>query len=84
MTIQNARTRAVTTRSIVGNPQFARGLDEVRRGLPFDPDNDSWHYERGRAFGRIAPLDLKLRIGGKLNPRALALAEAAFDRRLLI
>jgi hypothetical protein len=78
-----ADTFPVTTRRILTSVQFARGLDEVRRGLPFNPDNDDWNYERGRHFGRIAPLDMPLRIGSRLNPKALALAEAAFDRKLL-
>ena len=81
---KQARTRAVSTRTIVASKDFARGLEEVRNRLPFNADNDSWDYERGRCFGFIAPLDMPLRIGGKLNPKALKLAEAAFDRRLLI
>jgi hypothetical protein len=79
-----ARTRRVSTRDIVASKEFARGLDEVRKGLPFNPDNDSWNYERGRCFGFIAPLDMPLRIGRALNSKALKLAVAAFDRKLLI
>jgi hypothetical protein len=79
-----ARTRAVSTRAIVASAEFARGVEEVRRGLPFNPDEDSWNYERGRCFGFIAPLDMPLRVGRALNPKALKLAEAAFDRKLLI
>ena len=63
---------------------FARGLEEVRKGLPFNADNEDWNYERGRCFGFIAPLNMPLRIGRKLNPKAVKLAEAAFDRNLLI
>jgi hypothetical protein len=76
-------TRSVSTRSIVASKEFARGFEEVRNGLPFNPDNDEWDYERGRCFGFIAPLDMPLRIDGKLNPKALKLAEAAFARKLL-
>ena len=81
---EQARTRPVTTRSIVASKEFARGLAEVRKGHPFNPNNNSWNYERGRCFGFIAPLDMPLRIGRALNPKALKLAEAAFDRKLLI
>jgi hypothetical protein len=81
---KQARTHRVSTRSIVASKEFARGFDEVRNGLPFDPDNGDWDYERGRCFGFIAPLDMPLRIGRALNPKALALAEAAFNRKLLI
>jgi hypothetical protein len=83
-TRKQAATRGVTIRSIVASREFARGLDEVRRGLPFNPNNDSWNYERGRCFGFIAPLDMPLRVGARLNPRALKLARAAFARKLLI
>ena len=80
---KQARTRSVSIRSIVASKDFARGLEEVRGGLPFNPDIDSWNYERGRCFGFIAPLDMPVRIGGVLNPKAVALAEAAFKRKLL-
>jgi hypothetical protein len=84
MTVRKqASTRRVTTRSIVASHEFACGFDEVRRGLPFNPDNDDWNYERGRCFGFIAPLDMPLRIGTRLNPKALNLAEAAFTRKFI-
>jgi hypothetical protein len=60
---KQAVTRRVSTYDIVASRQFARGLDEVRRGLPFNPENDDWDYERGRCFGFIAPLNMPLRIG---------------------
>jgi len=73
-----------TTRKIVSSAEFARGLDEVRKGLPFNSDEDNWDYERGRAFGFIAPLDMPLRIKGRLNWKALELADKAFNRSFLI
>jgi hypothetical protein len=79
-----AATINTTTEWIVANKEFARGFEEVRKGLPFNPDNDNWEYERGRCFGFIAPLDMPLRIGRKLNPKAVKLADAAFNRKLLI
>jgi hypothetical protein len=81
---KQASTRAVSVGSIVASRDFARGLDEVRRGEPFDSNRDSWEYERGRCFGFIAPVDMPLRIGSELNPKAVKLADAAFDRGLLI
>ena len=36
---RQARTRRVSLRTIVACREFARGLDEVRKGLPFNPDN---------------------------------------------
>ena len=84
MTRKQALTVRASIRSIVASREFARGLDEVRNGFPFNPDNDDWDYERGRCFGFIAPLDMPLRIGTRLNPKALKLATAAFSRKLLI
>ena len=81
---KQARTHAVSIRGIVASSEFARGLEEVRNNLPFNPDNGDWNYERGRAFGFIAPLDMPLRTGRALNPKALKLAVAAFERKLLI
>jgi hypothetical protein len=81
---KQARTYGATIHSIVASEEFARGLDEVRDGLPFNADDDSWEYERGRCFGFIAPLDMPLRVGRALNPKALKLAAAAFARKLLI
>jgi hypothetical protein len=82
--VEQADTHDVSIYEIVSSSDFARGLDEVRAGLPFDADNDDWDYERGRCFGFIAPLDMPLWIDGRLNPKALRLAEAAFSRNLLI
>ena len=33
-----AFTHAVSLRAIVGSREFERGFDEVRKGLPFNPD----------------------------------------------
>ena len=82
--VEQADSHAVSIYEIVTHPEFARGLAEVRAGLPFDADNDDWDYERGRCFGFIAPLDMPLWIGRRLNLKALRLAEAAFSRNLLI
>jgi hypothetical protein len=84
MVCKQAATHQVSIRSIVSSDEFARGVEEVRGGLPFNPDNGDWNYERGRCFGFIAPLNMPLRIGHTLNPKALKLATAAFERRLLI
>jgi hypothetical protein len=77
-------TEPTTAREIMESPNFAQGLDDVRNGLPFDWRIDDWNYERGRCFGCIAPLHMALRIGNDLNPRAVALLDAAFDRNLVI
>jgi len=77
-------TKGTTTERMMASPEFARGLDDARKGVPFDWRNGDWEYERGRLFAYIAPLDMPLRIGGKLNPKAVALCNAAFFRNLII
>jgi hypothetical protein len=78
------RTNRTTFASIMASPEFARGLDDARNGVAFDWRIDTWAYERGRLFGHIAPLDMPLRINGRLNPKAVALCKAAFDRKIMI
>jgi hypothetical protein len=77
-------TVPISLRDILASKEFAQGFHEVRRGLPLNPDNSDWNYERGRCFAVIAPPDMPLRIGRALNPKALTLADAAFSRKLLI
>ena len=77
-------THRVTIEMIMASPEFARGLGDARKGVPFDWRSGDWNYERGRLFAHIAPLGMPLRIDGHLNPKAVALCEAAFDRELII
>jgi hypothetical protein len=82
-------TTKVTTARIMASPEFALGLDDVRKGIPFDwrngaDDGTAWNYERGRLFGHIAPPNMPLRMGGRLNPKAIMLYDAASRRSLLI
>jgi hypothetical protein len=74
-----------TTSAIMRRPHFARGLADIRAGRPFDTrlEDDYWAYERGRLFGAIAPLSMPLFNGKSLNPKAVALCDAAFDRKLI-
>ncbi len=76
--------RPITIAGIMAKPAFELGLSDVRRGIPFDWRVVDWSYERGRLFGYIAPLDMPLRVSGKLNPKAVALCSAAFERRLIL
>ena len=72
----------------MSSPEFKRGLDDARKGRPFDWRvggwDGAWDYERGRQFAFIAPLDWPLRIGGRLNPKAVALYAAASKRKLVL
>jgi hypothetical protein len=67
------------------HPHFANGLDDIREGRPFAAHicDEFWAYERGRLFGAIAPKSMPLFIDGRLNPMAVNLCEAAFERRLI-
>jgi hypothetical protein len=81
-------TYRTTTAAIMSLPAFKRGFEDARAGIPFDwrvgaDDGSAWGYERGRLFAHIAPLDMPLWVGGKLNLRALILFDAAFERRLI-
>lgn len=80
--VRNSRT---STTTIMRHRNFARGWADIRAGRPFDPDVDDnyWAYERGRLLGAIAPLTMELFDGKKLNPKAIALFEAAYGRRLI-
>ena len=81
---QQVTTKRVTTRSVMSSPEFELGLSDARRGIPFDWRIGEWDYERGRLFGHIAPKDMALRVGGKLNPKAIALFDAALNRKLIV
>lgn len=78
-------TSTCSATSIMRHPHFARGLDDIRAGRPFADHiaDEYWAYERGRLFGAIAPQSMPLFIGGRLNPKAVRLFEAASDRRLI-
>lgn len=74
-------TRLVSTRWVLSQPAFERGLIDGRanRGFPQEYDrwdtDDQWNYERGRWLATMSPADIPLRIKGKLNPRAVKLFE---------
>jgi hypothetical protein len=84
MTSRQVPTHPITIKSIMSSPAFKVGLDDVRRGIPFDWRINEWQYERGRLFAFIAPLSMPLRVGGRLNPKAVALCSAAFKRGLIL
>jgi hypothetical protein len=83
-------TVPVTVQRIMKARSFERGFKDVRAGIPFDwriggdDTNDAWSYERGRHFAFIAPISMPLHIDSKLNPKAVALCQAAFNRDLIL
>jgi hypothetical protein len=90
VTARQIRVRLTTAAAIMATPEFQLGLEHARAGTAFDwgiggsDINRAWNFERGRLFAGIAPLDMPLRIRGKLNPKAVRLCEAAIERRLII
>jgi hypothetical protein len=85
---RQVKTRRVTVEWIMSTRSFALGVEDRRNGAPpqFDREEtspnrlDQWEYERGRLWASLAPLTMPLRIGKKLNPKAVALCRVAFDR----
>jgi hypothetical protein len=83
-------TVRVPITTFMRTPEFARGFADVRAGIPLDwrvgsTDPDAaWAYERGRLLAHIAPLNMPLRIGCQLNPKAVSLYGAAIARKLII
>jgi hypothetical protein len=84
--VEQVETEIVAVEKLMTPADFNRGVAEVRAGTPpnFDiPEReiaDAWAYERGRQFGLIAPAGMPLRVGGRINRKAVALFEAA-ERR---
>jgi len=79
-------TVGVPVTTVVLQQRLRRG----RQGRTFDwrvggnDTNASWAYECGRLLAHIAPLSIPLRIGSKLNAKAVALCKAAFNRSLIV
>jgi hypothetical protein len=42
--------------------------------------NAHWNYERGRQWASLAPRSMLVKVDGALNPKAIALYEAARNR----
>jgi hypothetical protein len=84
MAKKQAKTVLSTVEIIMSTASFARGLAEIREGKPFNTSETSWEYERGRQFGAMAPLSMRLFVKGRLNPDAVRLCRAAFERKLLL
>jgi hypothetical protein len=71
---------------IVGSKSFALGVEDRRAGRSpqFDREpscqHDPWDYERGRLFATIAPVNMPLRLGRRVNPAAIELYRRAVRR----
>jgi hypothetical protein len=92
---QQVTTVPVTIEWIMSDPGFVLGFAHARAGKPFDPwfgvkpfmgngnrtiVSRAWGYERGRAFGCLAPRHMPLLLAdGRLNPNLVKLCDRAFD-----
>jgi hypothetical protein len=70
---KQAPCKPVTDQSIMRSGAFRRGVEEYRAGRRFDDTYNDWNYERGRQWAAIAPRDLPVFIGRRINPAALRL-----------
>jgi hypothetical protein len=72
--IQNGISSGSCDRSL--RSFFPRGEGSSRR-LALADDNEAWDYERGRLWAVLAPLDMPLFIGKRVNKKALAIFRIA-------
>ena len=83
---EQIETVSVSIERIMGSKNFVLGVEDRRRGAPprFDHEetngHDAWNYERGRLWASVAPFTMPLRIGKRLNPKAVALYAAAYTK----
>jgi hypothetical protein len=82
------RTQVVSLASIMGSESFVLGVEDRRSGTrpQFDRKtvpNEQWNYERGRLWASIAPANMPLKIGKRINPHAAELFRAAVKRRYI-
>ena len=56
------KTHAVTINKVLNSKFFNLGVADVRKGRPFKydlPEQDEWHYVRGRHFARVFNGEIK-------------------------
>ena len=81
------RTVTVSVDWIMRQEAFRRGVEDRRAGLALRYRKDDelhWEYERGRQWASLAPVDMPLRVGGRIDPKALALYKAAKKRGYIL
>ena len=66
---EQVATTVTTIEKIMRSAAFKRGVQDKRKGRP-PSDTDDWNYARGRQWAAIAPPDMPVTIGGRLNPEA--------------
>jgi hypothetical protein len=79
MRTEQIKTSRATPVRIMRSPAFRRSVEDKRAGRAplFDAheDNAAWDYERGRHWATIAPADMAVLIGKRVNPAALRVFE---------
>lgn len=81
MAEEQCETVQTTIWAIMRSAAFRAGVNDVRTGRParfdeFTGANEDWSYERGRQWATLAPMNMPLLIGRRINPKA----EAVWDR----
>ena len=60
--MSQVKTHAVTIKQTLNSKFFNLGVADVRKGRPFKydlPDQDEWHYVRGRHFAPVFNGEIK-------------------------
>lgn len=79
------RTKTITFKSILNAKAFNEGFQDARKGRPFNynvPENDEWHYIRGRHFAQI--FDGQIKAGRSIRYDALYEFVQAWNRGFII
>jgi hypothetical protein len=78
-------TSRTTTRAIVADPNFLRGVQDACQGRPSDPPlyDPRWAYERARSYVAACRRDgrppLRPIVDGKVNPAIIRELDRLFD-----
>ena len=83
--MSQCKTKTITFKTILRAKAFNQGVQDVRKGKPFNydvPEADEWHYIRGRHFAQI--FDGNIKAGREISYDALCEFVQAWNRGLII
>ena len=83
--MSQCKTKRITYKQILNSKAFNQGFQDARKGRPFNydvPENDEWHYIRGRHFAQI--FDGQIKAGRNVRYDAIYEFNNAWARRLII
>ena len=84
---QITMTEQTSIRSVLHSKAFMMGYSDIKEGRPFRYDhfdniNDQWNYERGRIYGAVSEVPVK--IGKRVNYSACYAAGKMLDDGILL